>query len=260
MDDFGTGYASLSQLARFPFDKIKIDRSLAGFEGENNKQRAIVRAITALGEALDGSGKPLVSTSALLTLGYGRLGRTATEDDALPGGPRIDAENAVIALAERGIRSSVVRVPPITHNDRIRQGFAQVLVDIARATGVAGHPGDGTNRWPAGHTLDVAHLYCLALTDAPAGTRLHAAAEPGIPLRDIAEVIGQRLDLPVVSIPADEVAAHFRHLAQFVVLDCPVDATRTRELLGWQPSHPTLFEDYRHGRYFDQRPLPSHAR
>lgn len=213
---------------------------------------ADLAAVNALGEALEGTGKPFVGTSGTLGLTFAPLGRTGTEDDVLPGGPRIDAENAVIALAERGVRSSIVRVPPITHSHLDHKGFTHTMIAIALATGTAGYPGDGANRWPAGHTLDVGHLYRLALESAPPGTRLHAVGDLGIPLRDIAEAIGSRLGLPVQSVPLDKVADHFGFLAQIIVLDNPTSNTKTRELLGWEPTHSNLFEDLRDGHYFDQ--------
>jgi nucleoside-diphosphate-sugar epimerase len=156
----------------------------------------------------------------------------------------------VIGFAERDVRSSVVRVPPITHSTLDRHGFARTLIAIAKQTGVAGYPGDGANRWPAGHTLDVGHLYRLALEDAPAGTRWHAAGDEGIPVRDIAQSIGDRLGLPVASIPADRVEAHFGFLAAVLGLDNPVTTLATRRILGWEPVHPGLLADFRTGDYF----------
>jgi nucleoside-diphosphate-sugar epimerase len=204
--------------------------------------------VHALGDALEGTGKPLVGTSG--TLAVANLGRPGTEEDPGNPGPRIDAENAVIGFAERGVRSSVVRVPPITHSTLDRHGFARTLIAIARQTGVAGYPGDGSNRWPAGHTLDVGHLYRLALEDAPAGTRWHAAGDEGIPLREIAQSIGDHLGLPTASIPADRREAHFGFLAPLIVLDNPTSTLATRRILGWEPTHPGLIDDFDHGDYF----------
>ena len=204
--------------------------------------------VHALGDALAGTGKPLVGTSG--TLAVANLGRPATEDDPGAPGPRIDAENAVIGFAGRDIRSSVVRVPPITHSMLDRHGFARVLIGIARQAGVAGYAGDGANRWPAGHTLDVAHLYRLALEDAPAGTRLHAAGDDGLPIREIAQSIGDHLGLPAASIPAGRLAAHFGFLAPLIVLDNPVTTVATRKILGWEPAHPGLLADFDEGDYF----------
>jgi nucleoside-diphosphate-sugar epimerase len=204
--------------------------------------------VHALGDALAGTGKPLVGTSGTLALAH--LGRPGTEEDVIPGGPRIDAENAVVGFAERGVRSSVVRVSPVTHSTLDRHGFARVLIAIARQTGVAGYPGDGANRWPAVHTLDVGHLYRLALEGAPAGTRWHAVGDEGIPVREIAQSIGDHLGVPTASIPADRLEAHFGFLATLIVLDNPTSNLVTRRVLGWEPAHPGLLADFDNGDYF----------
>ena len=154
----------------------------------------------------------------------------------------------MLGLAERGVRSSVVRVPPITHSTLDRHGFARTLIAIARQA--CGYPGDGTTRWAAGHTLDVAHLYRLALENAPAGTRWHAAGDEGIPQRDIAQSIGDHLGIPAESIPEDRLEAHFGFLAPVIVLDNPTSTRTTRRILGWQPTHPSLLADFDHGDYF----------
>lgn len=212
---------------------------------------ADVRVVRAFGEALAGSGKPLVGTSGTGLLAA--LGRTGTEADSLPAGPRIDSENEVIGFAERGIRSSVVRLPPTVHSTLDRQGFVPILIATAREKGVSAYVGEGANRWPAGHTLDAANLYRLALESAPAGTRLHAVGDEGIPLRRIAEVIGRHLDVPVVSIGAEDAPAHFGFLAPMVQLDNPTTAEATTSLLGWKPLHPNLIEDLEEGHYFTGR-------
>jgi nucleoside-diphosphate-sugar epimerase len=204
--------------------------------------------LRALGDALEGTGKPLVGTSG--TLAVAGLGRAGTEEDAGNPGGRTDGENLVLGLAERGVRSSVVRVPPITHSRLDRHGFARTLIAIAKRTGVAGYPGDGANRWPAGHTLDVGHLYRLALEEAPAGTRWHAAGDEGLPVREIAQGIGGHLGLPAASIPADELQAHFGFLAGLIALDGPVSTEQTRRILGWEPVHPGLLADFDEGDYF----------
>jgi nucleoside-diphosphate-sugar epimerase len=209
---------------------------------------ADLAAVHAFGDALAGTGKPLVGTSG--TLAVANLGRPGTEQDPGNPGPRTDAEDAVIGFAERGVRSSVVRVPPITHSTLDRHGFARTLIAIARQTGVAGYPGDGANRWPAGHTLDVGHLYRLALEDAPAGTRWHAAGDDGIPVREIARSIAGHLGIPAASIPADRLQAHFGFLATLITLDDPVTTVTTRRILGWEPVHPGLIADFDHGDYF----------
>ena len=157
--------------------------------------------VHALADVLAGTGKPLVAASGSLIVA--NLGRPGTEEDEGSAGSRGDNERAVVGLAERGVRSSVVRIPPITHSTLDRHGFARVLIATAKEKGVAGYPADGANRWPAGHTLDVGHLFRLALEKAPAGTRWHAAGDEGIPVRDIARSIGDHLGVPAASIPAD---------------------------------------------------------
>jgi nucleoside-diphosphate-sugar epimerase len=204
--------------------------------------------LNAIGDALAGTGKPLVAASGTLTVA--NLGRPGTEEDEGTPGGRNDNERAVIALAGRGVRASAVRIPPITHSSLDRHGFARTLIAIARRTGVAGYPGDGTNRWPAGHTLDVGHLFRLALEQAPAGTRWHAAGDEGIPVRDIAQSIGDHLGIATVSIQADQMAAHFGFLATAITLDNPVSTRLTRHVLGWEPSRPGLLADFDQGDYF----------
>lgn len=211
-----------------------------------------LRVVEALGKALDGTAKPLVVTSGTLLLALAGLDRVGTEADVLPAGPRVDSENKVIAFAERGIRSSVVRLPPTVHSDLDHHGFVPTLIAIARAKGVAAYVGDGENRWPAGHTLDAAHLYRLALEAAPAGSRLHAVGDEGVPFRLIAEAIGRRLNLPVRSIPTEEAAAHFGFLGPMVALDNPTSSALTQHLLGWKPTRPGLIDDLDQGHYFDR--------
>jgi nucleoside-diphosphate-sugar epimerase len=209
---------------------------------------ADLAAVHVLGDALAGTGKPFVGTSGTLALAH--LGRPGTEEDAgVPGG-RSDAENAVVGFADQGVRSSVVRVPPITHSTLDRHGFARTLIAIAKQTGVAGYPGDGANRWPAGHTLDVGHLYRLALEDAPAGTRWHAVGDEGIPLREIAQSIGDHLGIPTASIQADRLEAHFGFLAMVIALDNPTSNLATRRILRWEPTYLGLIADFDHGDYF----------
>jgi nucleoside-diphosphate-sugar epimerase len=214
---------------------------------------ADLRAIQALGGALKGTGKPLVTSSGTLMITMaGITGRPGTEHDAAESGPRVDAENTVIGLAGEGVRSSVVRLPPITHSDLDHHGFAHVLIGIAQQSGVSGYVGDGANRWPSVHTLDAARVYRLALESAPAGTRLHAVADEGIPFRDIAAAIGRGAGVPTASIAAEDAAEHFSFLGGFVGLDNPVSTELTRKVLGWEPSHPGLIEDLEHGHYFPQ--------
>jgi nucleoside-diphosphate-sugar epimerase len=213
--------------------------------------RGDLAVLHAIGDALAGTGKPLVGTSGTLALAH--LGRTGTEQDAGGPGGRTDAENLVLGFAARDVRSSVVRVPPITHSTLDTHGFARVLIALAGQTGVAGYAGDGSNRWPAGHTLDVGHLYRLAVEDAPAGTRWHAAGDEGIPMREIAQSIGDHLGLPAAAIPADRLQAHFGFLAMLIGLDNPTSTLQTRRILGWEPVHPGLLADFASGDYFPAR-------
>ncbi|BBX63497.1 putative NAD-dependent epimerase/dehydratase [Mycobacterium saskatchewanense] len=210
-----------------------------------------LRAVEAMGEALVGSDRPFVSTSGTLSLPLFGHGGAATEYDTMPGGPRIDSENAVIALAERGVRSSVNRLAPLVHSDLDHHGFINHLITTAGATGMSAYIGDGTNRWPGVHTRDAARLYRLALEKAPTGTRLHGVADEGVPFRDIAAVIGRHLNLPAVSIPAEQ-AGHFGFLALFASLDNPTSSELTRKTLDWQPEWPGLIEDLDAGHYFGE--------
>jgi nucleoside-diphosphate-sugar epimerase len=156
----------------------------------------------------------------------------------------------VLALAGRGVRSSVVRLPPTVHSSLDHRGYIPALIGIARAKGRAGYAGDGSNRWPAVHTLDAARLLRLAVEAAPAGSRLHAVADEGVPFREIAAAIGRHLGVPAVSIPPEEAEGYFGFLAMFVSLDNPASSALTRELLGWQPAHPGLLDDLGQGHYF----------
>jgi nucleoside-diphosphate-sugar epimerase len=211
---------------------------------------ADLSAIDAIGEALVGSGKPFVGTSGTIPLAFGGVVGVGTEADVLPAGPRIDAENAVIALAGRGVRSSVVRLPPLVHSTLDHTGYTPALISFARQRGKAGYPGDGANRWAAGHSVDVARLYRLALEVAPSGSRLHAVGDDGLPFREIAEVIGANLGVPVVSIDPDEIVDYFDFLAFFVSLDNPASSLLTQELLDWHPTHPGWVDDLNEGHYF----------
>jgi nucleoside-diphosphate-sugar epimerase len=203
------------------------------------------RAIETIGAALEGSGKPLVIASGTPAV----PGRVATErDQSDPGSPVADrAANAqaVLDMAARGVRSSVVGLPRTVHGDG-DHGFVARLITIARDKGVSGYPGDGSSRWPAVHVLDAAHLVRLAVERAPAGSRLHAVGDEGVPVRDIAEVIGRHLSLPTASTPVSE----FGFLGQILAVDQPASSVLTRELLGWQPVQPGLIEDLDKGHYF----------
>ena len=208
-------------------------------------------AIEALASALEGTGKPLVISSGTLLLAFaGITGRPGTEADVAPGGGRADAENFVIGLAGRGVRSSAVRLPPIVHSSLDHHGFAHILIGIARQAGASAYVGDGANRWPSVHTLDAARVYRLALESAPAGSRLHAVADEGIPFRDIAAAIGRGAGVPVASISASDAAERFAFLGGLVGVDNPTSSEVTRKVLGWEPAHPGLIEDLEHGHYF----------
>lgn len=195
-------------------------------------------ALAALGAELVGSDRPLVVVSGTPAV----PGRVATEDDPLPtDGPvagRGRSVEAVLGLASKGVRSSAVRLPRTVHSDG-RGGFAGMLTDIARRTGIAGYPGDGTARWPAVHALEAAVLFRLALEKAEPGTAWHAVADEGDRVRDIVAVIGRRLGLPIAGVPADT----FGPLATILSTDQPATSALTRAALGWQPVHPSLLAD-----------------
>ena len=209
-------------------------------------------AIEALGSALAGSDRPLIVTSGTgVALTPGRL---ATEEDAPPsmsaGIPRVASEEAAASVVAQGVRASVVRLPPTVHGDG-DNGFVPAIIGIARQKGVSAYVGDGLNRWPAVHRLDAAHLFRLALEKGSAGVRYHGVADEGVPVREIAEVIGQRLSLPVVSTSAEEAAEHFRFLGHFLSVDIPASSALTQKWLGWRPTQPGLIPDLDHARYFE---------
>jgi nucleoside-diphosphate-sugar epimerase len=210
--------------------------------------RTDLRALQTIGEVLDGAGRPFLVAAG--TAGVA-LGRVATEE--IPFDPKSNprAGNAVVALGmvERGVRVSVVRLSPTVHGEN-DHGFVKRLIDIAREKGVSGYIGEGTNRWNAVHRLDAARLFRLALETAPAGSILHAVGEEGVPTRTIAEVIGRKLGLPVVSIPPEAAGAHFGWLGRFFAIDQPASSEITRERMGWSPTHPGLIEDLEQGHYF----------
>ncbi|MDQ6898916.1 MAG: SDR family oxidoreductase [Candidatus Dormibacteraeota bacterium] len=234
---------------------FKHDIAFSGdFQGAVDADR---RAVETFGEALQGSDRPFVIASGVLGLAPGRV---ATERDGH--GPDSDAAPLIsgaltrlttaqltLSLASRGVRSSVVRLAPTVHGEG-DHGFLAILVDIARNKGVSGYIGDGANRWPAVHRIDAAHLFRLALEEAPAGSALHGVADEGVPIRDIAGVIGRHLDLPVVAISPENAPEHFSWLAGFLGADNPASSALTRELVGWQPTHPGLIDDLDQGPYF----------
>lgn len=200
-------------------------------------------AIEALGSALVGSDRPLIVTSGTaVVLAPSRL---ATEDDppvsSSAGIPRVASEEAAASMLSRGVRVSVMRLPQV--HDRLKQGLVTPLIAVARETGVSAYVGDGRNRWPAAHVLDTARLYRLALEKGEAGARYHAVAEEGVPLREIAEVIGRRLNLPVVAKSPEQAADHFGWLGLFIGFDAPASSARTQQRLGWRPTQPGLITD-----------------
>ena len=179
------------------------------------------RAIEAIGDVLAGSGRPFVTTSGTLMIALANPGHLGTEQDAPDASvPRVSSELATISLGSRGVRSSVIRLPPSVHGDGDR-GFMPRLIDIARETGVSAFIGDGSNRWPAVHLLDAARAYTLALETGEAGSRYHAVGDEGIPVRDLAELIGRRLNVPSASKAPEDAAGHFGFLAMFLGLDAP---------------------------------------
>ena len=208
------------------------------------------RAIETMGDALEGSHRPIVVTSGV---GFLAPGRVATEEDVAPEtGPNYPraSEAAALELAARGVRASTVRLAPSVHGDADTQGFVPILIKTAREKGVSAYIGDGGNRWPGVHYLDAATLFRLALERGATGVAYHGTDEEGVTLREIAEIVGKHLDVPVVSKSADEAAAHFGGMSGFFGLDAPASSAITQQKLGWQPSHAGLVEDLEAGFYF----------
>jgi nucleoside-diphosphate-sugar epimerase len=201
------------------------------FANFGNALATDLRAVETMGTALEGSSKPFVIT--------GHRGGEASE-------------NAVISLAERGVRTAVVWLAPSVHGPADRHGFVPQLISIAREKGVSAYVGDGSNRWPAVHERDAARLFRLALETAPAGLRWWGSGDEGVPFRQIAETIGRHLGVPAVSIAPEEAAAHFGFLGAIASLDMPRSSAETRERLGWQPVHSGLIADLEAGFYFDR--------
>src|ERR1700722_20142980 len=222
-----------------------------GFQEAADADRLAVE--TMLG-ALAGSDRPFVLASGLLGAA---LGRVATESDGhalspvAGAGPQARHATAEFTLgyAEQGVRTSVVRLPPTNHGVG-DNGFIASLIGIARDNGASACVGDGANRWPAVHRLDSARLFRLAVESAPAGSTLHAVGEEGVPIRDVAEVIGRHLDLPLLSVSPDDPPPHFTWMANFIGLDAPASGEFTKELLNWEPTHIGLIADLDEGHYF----------
>jgi nucleoside-diphosphate-sugar epimerase len=213
------------------------------------------RAVEAMGDVLAGSDRPLVLASGILGLAAGRV---ATENDglvatdvtrAVPAGLRMATALFTLSLRGIGVRSSVLRFPPTVHGDG-DHGFMATFVDVARQRGLAGFVGDGANRWPAVHRSDAARLARLAVEKAPAGSVLHAVGDEGVPFRQIAEVMGRHLGVPSASVAPEHALAHFGPLGLFAGVDSPASAALTRELLGWEPTGPTLAEDLDQDHYY----------
>jgi nucleoside-diphosphate-sugar epimerase len=206
------------------------------------------RAIEALGDALRGSDRPLVITSGT-GMGNAAPGQPATEDYFDPNhpNPRRVSEAAGASVAERGVNVSVVRLPQV--HDTVKQGLITYAVQVAREKRASAYIGEGLNRWPAAHVLDVAHLYRLALEKHEAGSRYNAVAEEGVSMREIAEVIGRGLKVPVVSLSQDDAPAHFGWLAMFAGFDMPASSAQTRQRLGWRPTGPGLIADLEQMRW-----------
>ena len=237
---------------------ISVRQDLLPSGGMDAVSAAEIPIMLAYGEALAGTGKPLVAAGSIGS--SGQLGRPATEEDsALPVGDehkgtlrvRNVVEATVIDLAQREVRSSVVRIATIAHSTT-DGGFLPMLIALAKQQGAAGYPGDGANLWNAVHARDVASLFRLALEKGPAGSYWHAVEDGGIPFREIAEAIASHLDLPAVSIPEDElmIPGYFGFLANIATQSYPASNLITRQTLGWEPTQPSLLTDLDNGHYF----------
>ncbi len=206
-------------------------------------------AVQAIGDVLAGTGRPFLLASGVAGL---TQGRPASEDDPSPfhgpDSPRGGSENLAFDFVDRGVHTVSLRFAPTVHGTG-DHGFIAVIAAVAREKGVSGYPADGTNRWAAVHRSDAARLVTLGLAKAPAGARLHAVAETGVPTRDIAEAIGRAFSLPVASIAPDEVPAHFGWISTFFAMDLAATSTATQGLLGWAPTGPKLIQDIDAGAY-----------
>ena len=204
------------------------------------------RAIEVLGDSLAGSDRPLVVAGGILWLSPGH---NLTEDQAAPPELPRFSEAAVLGLTDRGVRTAVVRLPPSVHGEG-DHGFVPYLIEVARQKGVSAYPGDGSSRWPAVHRLDAARAFRLAVENAPAGSIIQAVDDEGVPVRSIAETIGTHLDVPVTSVALEGAYDHFGWIGPLFSVDAPATSQRTRELLGWQPTHDKLLDDLDAGHYF----------
>lgn len=228
----------------FDHDMLRTGQLAEAAQGDLN-------AVKAIADVLVDTDKPLITTSGIFVLTMsGVSGRPITEDDIPQGGPRADSENLTISLAERGVRSSVVRLAPMVHSDLDKHGFTSSLIGFARENGFAAYIGEGTNRWTAANTYDIGVLYRLALEKAPAGTRLHGVADTGLPLRTVAETIAAKLGIEAKSVTQEEAPKYLGFLATFAAFDAPASNDTTRAILGWEPTHPGWVEDVQAGHYF----------
>ncbi|MFB6938125.1 SDR family oxidoreductase [Streptomyces chartreusis] len=247
LDLLGTTAATSDGVVHLAF---KHDVAFTGdYKGAAEADR---RAVDTFGDALAGSDRPFVLASGLAGL---KPGQVSTERDlpTIDGSPtslRAVTSTAALALASRGVRSSVVRLAPTCHGEG-DNGFMATLAGIARAKGVSGYIGDGANRWAAVHRLDAARLFRLAVEKAPAGAVLHGAAEEGVAIRDVAEVIGRHLGVPVTSVAPEAATEHFGWLGAFLGLDASASSALTQESLDWRPTRPDLLEDLAEGHYFN---------
>ena len=244
LESLRTGAAKSDGVIHCAFDHSAFGNDFSKFMEVCEKDK---RAIEALGEALAGD-RPLVITSGT-GMGTSSPGQPATEDHFDPNhpNPRKLSEVAGASVAERGVNVSVVRLPQV--HDTVKQGLITYAVQVAREKGASAYIGEGLNRWPAAHVLDVAHLYRLALEKHEAGSRYNAVAEEGVSMREIAEVIGRGLKVPVVSLSQEEAQAHFGWLAMFAGSDMPASSAQTRQRLGWRPTGPGLIADLEQMRW-----------
>jgi len=250
LESLSNGAAKADGVIHCAFDHSAFGQDFSKFTEVCEKDK---RAIEALGATLVGSDRPLIITSGT-GMGNAVPGQPASEDHFDPNhpNPRKGSEVAGASVAERGVNVSVVRLPQV--HDTVKQGLITYAVQVAREKGVSAYIGEGLNRWPAAHVLDVAHLYRLALEKRKAGSRYNAVAEEGVSMREIAAVIGKGLKVPVVSLSPEKAPAHFGWLAMFAGFDMPASSALTRKWLGWRPAGPGLMADLNAMKYFEHTP------